>query len=94
MKPVRPISHAIPGALVELLRDTPVSTGKIELAWSAAVGAAIHRATSIRLEGTVLLVDIASEQWAREITRSASTILPRLQTLLGKDTVTAIEIRR
>ena len=91
---MRPISHAIPGALVELLREAPVSAGKIDLAWSAAVGAAIHRVTSVRLEGTVLLVDVAGEPWAREVGRSIPTILPRLQALLGKETVSAIQVRR
>ena len=88
------ISHAIPGAVVELLRTAPLSPGKVAFAWDAAVGPAVQRATAVRLEGDVLLVDASTLAWAREISRSSSVILKRLQTLLGPDVVKKIEIRR
>ncbi|PYR26085.1 MAG: hypothetical protein DMF92_19205 [Acidobacteria bacterium] len=90
---VRPIHHAVPGALVELLRGTPLSPGKVGFAWRAAVGPAVERVTSVKLAGRVLVVEASSPQWAREVTRSADVILTRLQTLLGKDTVTSITVR-
>ena len=90
---MRPIHHAVPGALVALLREIPLSPGKVGFAWRAAVGPALDRATSVKRDGRVLLVDVAGPQWAREVTRAAEVILTRLQTLLGKDTVTSITVR-
>ena len=90
---MRPIIHAVPGALVELLRGTPLSPGKVGFAWRAAVGPAVDRVTSVRLDGRVLVVEASGSQWAREVTRSADLILTRLQTFLGKDIVTSIIVR-
>jgi Dna[CI] antecedent, DciA len=90
---VRPIHHAEPGALVELLRGTPLSPGKVGFAWRTAVGPAVERVTSVQLAGRVLVVETSGPQWAREVTRSADVILTRLQTLLGKETVTSITVR-
>jgi predicted nucleic acid-binding Zn ribbon protein len=91
---MKALSHAMPGALMELMRGTPLSPGKVDFAWKAAVGPALQRTTSVRLEGTVLLVDAASPQWAREISRSSRVILSRLQLLLGDDTVKELAIRK
>ncbi len=91
---MRPLTHAIPGALIHLLRDAPLSNGKVGFAWRAAVGPALDRVTSVRLEGTVLLVDAASREWAREVMRSSPVILKRLREFLGADSVERIEVRR
>ena len=91
---MKPITHAVPGALVELLKGAPLSAGKVEFAWKAAVGPALQRTTSVRLEGTRLLVDSATPQWAREVTRSSGVILARLQQLLGREAITEITVRR
>ena len=90
---MRSITHAIPGALMELLRGTPLSDGKVTFAWNAAVGRALERVTTVKLERGVLIVEAASAQWAREIQRSSGVILARLQSLLGKDTVRKLEVR-
>jgi predicted nucleic acid-binding Zn ribbon protein len=90
---MRPLTHAVPGALTELLRGAPLSDGKVTFAWNAAVGPALERVTTVKLEGGVLIVDAASAQWSREIHRSSGVILARLQSLLGKDTVSSILIR-
>jgi hypothetical protein len=91
---VKPLIQGLPGALAELLRGAPLSPAKVDFAWKAAVGAALERTTAVHLEGTRLLVDAVSAQWASEIVRSQHVILSRLQLLLGKDVVTAIEVRR
>ena len=91
---MRPLTHAMPGALMELLRDTPLSDGKVTFAWNAAVGPAIERVTAVKLERKVLLVETTSAQWSREVMRSSPVILKRLQSLLGADTVERIEVRR
>ena len=87
------LTHAVPGALMELLRGAPLSDGKVTFAWNAAVGPALERVTTVKLERTVLIVDAASAQWSRELERSRGVILIRLQSLLGKDAVSAILIR-
>jgi Dna[CI] antecedent, DciA len=90
---MRPLSHAVPGALAELLRTAPLSPGKVSFAWRAAVGPAMERGTSVRLDGRTLVVDAASAQWGREIARSSSLILARLQALLGADAIDRLHVR-
>jgi predicted nucleic acid-binding Zn ribbon protein len=87
------ITHALPGALTELLRHVPLSDGKVTFAWTAAVGAAVGRVTTVKLERDVLIVETTSVEWSREVRRSSGVILPRLQALLGKDTVRKLEVR-
>ena len=91
---MRALSHVIPDALLHILRDVPLSSGKVGFAWRAVVGPALGRATDVRLEGRVLLVDTTSAQWSREVMRSSPIILRRLQELLGPDAVERIEVRR
>ena len=90
---MRPLNQALPGALADLLRAAPLSPGKVGFAWRTAVGPAMDRVTSVRLERGVLAVEASSPQWAREIARSSSIILARLQTLLGPGAVDRLEIR-
>ena len=91
---MQPLHNGMPGALVELLRGSPLSDGKVTFAWKAAVGPAIERVTHVKLERKVLLVETASTQWSREVIRSSPVILRRLQSLLGADAVDRIEICR
>jgi predicted nucleic acid-binding Zn ribbon protein len=90
---MRPLNQALPGALASLLRAAPLSAGKVGFAWRTAVGSAMDRVTSVRLEGRVLFVDATSPQWAREVARSSGIILARLQTLLGDNAVERIEVK-
>jgi hypothetical protein len=90
---MRPISHVMPAALMELLSHAPLSDGKVTFAWKAAVGPAVERATAVKLESGVLFVEATGAQWSREIRRSSGVILTRLKTLLGEDTVQRIEVR-
>ena len=91
---MRSLQQMMPGVLSEILRAAPLSDGKVSFAWRAAVGPALERVTAVKLEGRVLLVDTQSPQWSREIMRSSSVILRRLQALLGPDIVEKIEVRR
>jgi hypothetical protein len=90
---VRPLNSALPGALAELLKDAPLSPGKVSFAWRAAVGPALERETSVRLEAGTLFVDARSRQWAQEVRRSSSIILNRRKTLLGDGAITSISVR-
>ena len=90
---MRPLTQALPGAVTELLRGVPTSDGKVSFAWRVAVGTGVERVSSVRLDARTLLVDVTDQRWAREITRSSPVILARLQTLLGREVVTRIEVR-
>ena len=63
---MRPLAHALPGALLQLLRPAPLSDGKVAFAWNAAVGPAVARATAVKLCDGVLIVETSSAQWARD----------------------------
>ena len=88
-----PLGTIVPAALVELLRATPLSEGKVTFAWRNAVGPALDRSTSVRLEGRVLIVDADGPQWKGEIERSQDVILRRLRALLGSNTVRRLDVR-
>jgi predicted nucleic acid-binding Zn ribbon protein len=90
---MKALSQTIPGALLHLLQTMPLSDGKVTFAWQTAVGPALHRATSVKLEDGTLIVETTSLQWRREILRSSKVILGRLQEFLGKDAVTQIVVR-
>ena len=85
--------HCVTSALRTLLRDQPLSTGKVSFAWSAAVGRTLDRVTSVSLrqDGT-LRVRADDRHWAREIGRSTSLIKSRVNQLLGDGTVTRIDV--
>jgi hypothetical protein len=90
---VIPLSSAVPGAVAEILRRSPLSPGKVAFAWRAVVGPALERVTSVRLDGGVLIVEARTPLWAREVSRSSRIILNRLRALLGETTVSRIEVR-
>jgi Dna[CI] antecedent DciA-like protein len=90
---MRPLTHALPGALRLLLQQMPLSSGKVEFAWTAAVGPAVARATAVKLENRLLLVETTSAQWTAEIRRSSGVILGRLRSLLDDETIERIEVR-
>ena len=70
-------ARRLPGALAALLREAPLSDGKVSFAWRTAVGPALERVSSARLDGRTLVVEADNAQWAREVSRSASVILGR-----------------
>jgi hypothetical protein len=90
---MQPLAQAIPRVLAELLRGSPLSPGKVDFAWKAAVGPAMERVTRVRLEGHTLLVEAHTPHWTREIARSSRIILKRMQVLLGEDVIQEISIR-
>jgi predicted nucleic acid-binding Zn ribbon protein len=90
---MQPIAHLVPRAIAELLRNTPLTPGKVEFAWKAVVGPAMERGTAVRLDGRTLLVDARSAAWAREVKRSSPLILKRMAALLGPDVVRELTVR-
>lgn len=81
-----------PAVLAELIRRQPASTARTQFAWAVAVGPALARVTTVELRNRNLIVCARDAQWARELERARDTILPRLQLLLGRDTVKGIFI--
>jgi predicted nucleic acid-binding Zn ribbon protein len=74
----------IPAVLAEVIRKAPLCPEKVEFAWRAAVGSALDRVTTVRLDDEgVLHVQSAHAHWAREVSRSSRLILKRLEGLLG-----------
>ena len=83
-----------PRALTLLLRQGPMSQGKLEVAWRVAVGDAIARVTTVRLQpGGVVDVHPVDQRWDTELKRASSMILTRLIGLLGTGNVTRIVVR-
>ena len=76
-----------PAVLAEVIRRQPASQARTEFAWAVAVGPALARATTVELRNHNIIVSARDVQWARELERARDTILPRLQLLLGHDTV-------
>jgi hypothetical protein len=89
---MRPLSEAVSGAVGELLRAAPLSPGKTRFAWRLAVGPALERVTSVRLEDRVLRIEPTSPQWGRELARCSPLILERMQSFLGRDMVDRIVV--
>ena len=85
--------HCVTSALQTLLRDQPLSKGKVALAWSAAVGRTIDRVTTVSLgQDHTLTVRADDRHWAREVARSTALITSRLNQLLGEGIVTRLDV--
>src|SRR5688500_19239676 len=74
-------------ALAEMLARQPMSPGKLQFAWRAAVGPALARAATLDWREGRVVVHMSSPGWTREIQRSRPMILDRPRMLLGKDAV-------
>ena len=81
-----------PAVLAEIIRRQPASKARTDFAWSVAVGPALARVTTVELRNHNIIVCARDVQWARELERARDTILPRLQMLLGRETVKGLYI--
>lgn len=91
---MQPIGQVLPGVLAQVVRQAPLSAGKVDFAWRSAVGTQMARVSAVRLEDSVLLVEVQTPQWGAAVMRSSGLILSRLQALLGADTVRELRLRR
>lgn len=91
---MQPVGQLIPRALAEIVRQAPLSAGKVDFAWRTAVGPALARTSAVRLEDGVLLVEAQTAQWASAIAGSSRIILSRMQALLGDEQIRTIQLRR
>ena len=92
MEPIQPL---LASAVAALVRRSPMSTEKVLFAWRAAVGAAVARATTVRLDSDrVLAVEVQDDGWADEIERSKAVVLVRLQEMLGAESIERVHVLR
>ena len=91
---MEPVQAVVPGALAELFRLGPMSQGKLEVVWRVAVGDALSRASTVRLQpdGSVE-VHPADQRWRLELKRSSTIILTRLRSLAGPGSVKRLLIK-
>ncbi|HEX9368824.1 MAG TPA: DciA family protein [Vicinamibacterales bacterium] len=87
-----PVQTIAPRVLADIIRRQPESNARTAFAWAVAVGPALARATTVELRNHNMIVCARDVQWARELERARDTILPRLQMLLGPDTVRGLYI--
>jgi hypothetical protein len=87
-----PIQRFSAGVLAEIIRRQPPSAERTSLAWQIAVGPAISRSTSIDVVEGVIVVTARDPHWARAVERASATILPRMQHLLGAQSITEMKV--
>jgi predicted nucleic acid-binding Zn ribbon protein len=87
-----PLQNVATGVIAEVVRRQPPSPARTTFAWTVAVGPALARSTRVTLEGQILRVRARDVRWAAEIERLSEAILPRLQHLLGRDSVIRIDL--
>lgn len=88
------LHSVVPRALTELFRAGPLSQGKLEVAWRVAVGDALSRVTTVRLQPEgVVEVHPADQRWHKELKRSSGIIQTRLETLLGPNVVSRLVVK-
>jgi len=88
-----PIQRFSSSVLADIVRRQPSTPARTTFAWQLAVGPALARVTIVMLDGTTLRVSAADPRWLGEIERARATILPKMQQLLGPNTITKITIR-
>ena len=88
------VQRFMPAALAGILRKAPLTDAKVAFAWRSSVGPAIDRGTSVALRDGVLRVVPCETAWGREVERSEALIRARLDSLLGRGVVRAIEVVR
>ena len=87
---MQPLHDFATGVLAQLIRRQPPSPARTQFAWQLAVGPALARATTVTLDQGVLHVSALDSRWLKEIGRARGAILPKLQHILGPDSVTKI----
>ena len=87
-----PIQQFSSGVLAEIIRRQPPSPERANFAWQIAVGPAIARTTTIDLVDGVILDPARDAHGARAVERAATTILPRMQHLLGAQAISALKV--
>jgi hypothetical protein len=88
------VQQFAPAILAEILRRQPPSDARTAFAWQVAVGTAVARATTVRLDKGRLTVTATDPRWIAEIERAREPVLHRMQHLLGAESIRTISLSR
>ncbi len=80
------------GVIAQAIRRQPSSPARTAFAWSVAAGPAMARAATVEARDGVLHITPKDARWAREIERAGSTLLDRIQALVGSNDVASLRI--
>ncbi len=87
------IEKLLPSALASLARASG-NARHLQPAWARIVGPIISRqAWPVLLKGDLLVIEVASRQWARELAEREAEIRARLATCLGKPLISRLVFR-
>lgn len=87
------IEQLLPSALASLARASG-NARHLQPAWARIVGPIISRhAWPVLLKGDLLVIEVASQQWARELAEREPEILARLTPWLGKPPISKLIFR-
>jgi predicted nucleic acid-binding Zn ribbon protein len=90
---MQPLNGFAAAAVMRAIRPAPLCDEKVGFAWRVAVGPALAKATTVRLDADgVLHVRAADPHWLPEVRRSAAVIQSRLEAALGADLVKRIKV--
>lgn len=83
-----------PAAVSVVLKQGPLTAGKLRFAWRAAVGPALDRVSQVELgPDQTLIATVDDPRWRTEIARSKELIRARLAALIGPEAIRTITIR-
>lgn len=87
------IDKLLPSALGAIARSSG-NARHLQPAWERIVGPVISRqAWPVLLKGDLLIVEVATAQWARELSERESEIRARLAPLLGQNALSRLVFR-
>jgi hypothetical protein len=86
-------SKVMPAVLAEVIRKAPLTDEKVRFAWRLAVGAAVDKATTVRLAANgTLYVKAEAPAWNDALGKSLGIIRSRLAHYLGETAVKSIDL--
>jgi predicted nucleic acid-binding Zn ribbon protein len=90
---MEPLQQTAVRVIGPLLREQPLTPGKVAFAWSIAAGPVLgrHGRTIWTGDGTLRIAP-TDAAWASELSRARAVVTERLRHLLGRDTVRRIEV--
>jgi predicted nucleic acid-binding Zn ribbon protein len=85
-------NKVMPAVVAEVIRKAPLTPEKVTFAWRMAVGPAIAKSTTVRLDADgTLLVKADSPAWLAAVRKSRSLVHIRMMDLLGEDVVKQVQ---
>jgi hypothetical protein len=88
-----PVSQLLPNAIARVIGQAPLTPEKMGFAWRYAVGPALSKVTTVKLNGKILQVMTENAAWQREIEKATVLINSRMAELLGAGVVVGFDVR-